>query len=407
MNAAGSTFARIFLGSLRVGPTDIPFQDVRPSVTMLQKSVEPTATQACLPSKATAKTLLAIYISRIHTWWPFLHLPTLRHWFSTIYDAPQACDSFQKFAVFVILAIASVEAENAPEVPHLRNLFSPEDYLATALRFYDMIPKDPELRSLQSVLLLTLWMMRSGNTADSLNLWQISRFAMSIAIELGYHRNSPNWEFGVLDLELRNRAWWCTYGLERTLSLRNQAIDAAFPQAIHDDLLRPDEASVAQFFHNKGIVPATLMFQLYAIGGDILESVYIARPRLSMTAGTMQNLVNSLRKRLMSWVSAACTQLLQHVAKGRNHFSKFIQLHDSLSRMIIANLQQTQAQNMPTPPTPGPSFVALPDDELLESHFNEAMMDANASFDLHAFDDIMRRIPNFLDQDMDYTTFQG
>lgn len=75
--------------------------------------------------------------------------------------------------------------------------------------------------------------------------------------------------------------------------------------------------------------------------------------------------------------------------------------------MIIANLQQTQAQNMPTPPTPGPSFVALPDDELLESHFNEAMMDANASFDLHAFDDIMRRIPNFLDQDMDYSTFQG
>ncbi|GME28511.1 uncharacterized protein LTHEOB_2532 [Neofusicoccum parvum] len=316
-SAAGSTFARIFLGSLRVGPTDIPFQDVRPSVTMLQKSVEPTATQACLPSKATAKTLLAIYISRIHTWWPFLHLPTLRHWFSTIYDAPQACDSFQKFAVFVILAIASVEAENAPEVPHLRNLFSPEDYLATALRFYDMIPKDPELRSLQSVLLLTLWMMRSGNTADSLNLWQISRFAMSIAIELGYHRNSPNWEFGVLDLELRNRAWWCTYGLERmiavstgrTLSLRNQAIDAAFPQAIHDDLLRPDEASVAQFFHNKGIVPATLMFQLYAIGGDILESVYIARPRLSMTAGTMQNLVNSLRKRLMSWRAEA-----EHIA---------------------------------------------------------------------------------------------
>lgn len=99
----------------------------------------------------------------------------------------------------------------------------------------------------------------------------------------------------------------------RPLSLRNQAIDAAFPQSIQDDVLHPDEEAIARFFHTQGVVPATLMFQLHAIGGDILESVYIARPRLSMAADTMQHLANSLRKRLASWVCAVshyeCAQL--------------------------------------------------------------------------------------------------
>ncbi|KAH7056005.1 fungal-specific transcription factor domain-containing protein [Macrophomina phaseolina] len=377
-----------------------------------------------------------------------------------------------------------------------------------------MIPKEPELRNLQAILLFTLYMTRSSNSSDSRSLWHISRFAMSVAIEIGAHRNSPNWEFGALDQELKNRAWWCTYGLERmiavstgrTLSLRNQAIDAAFPRAIPDDILSPDEARIAHFFQSKGVLPATLMFQLFAIGGDILESVYIARPRLSMSAESMQNLVNSLRKRLISWrveaehlatgddceflemriwfsllillcnrpspsspeptpeaiescaeaskvalidwstlldrgrlsplwrtfhdilmtglvwtyciwksprrssiefqeVSAACSNLLKHVAKGGAHFNKFVQLYDSLAHAVLASRQRAQSQDMPTPPTPGPAFVTLPDETLLDNHFNEAMMDANASFDLHAFDDVMRRIPNFLDQDMDTNPF--
>lgn len=93
----------------------------------------------------------------------------------------------------------------------------------------------------------------------------------------------------------------------------------------------------------------------------------------------------------------ACTRLLQHVAKGRNYLNRFIQLHESLSHIVTSNQQST----------PGPSSTTLPDDALFENHLNEAMMDANASFDVHAFENVMVRIPNILDEDMDYTIFQG
>lgn len=93
----------------------------------------------------------------------------------------------------------------------------------------------------------------------------------------------------------------------RTLSLRNQAIDAPFPQINEDDVLISTESLLSPTFAKKGFLPAIHMFRLRSIGGDILESVYIARPRnnpnTAPTPSDTQPIVDGLRQRLARWHS--------------------------------------------------------------------------------------------------------
>lgn len=50
-----------------------------------------------------------------------------------------------------------------------------------------------------------------------------------------------------------------------------------------------------------GIGPAVHLIKLRAISGDILESVYIARPATSLTPTILQRLIVSIRQRLSQW----------------------------------------------------------------------------------------------------------
>lgn len=216
-NAAGATFARIFFKQL-----DLDVHGFKSSISQQSSAVgaadmsfDPISHRASLPSKAISQLLLSYYIAHVHIWWPIFHLPTLRSWFSQIYTSPRTCDCFHRYAIFMVLALGAHEAAGAATYKALHDIFLPENYYSTAMTFYDQVSIGTGLQSLQATLLLTVWMTRASNLADNGKLWQISRFAMSMAIELGCHRNNRRWDFGSVENEIRNRLWWSTYALER------------------------------------------------------------------------------------------------------------------------------------------------------------------------------------------------
>lgn len=89
-------------------------------------------------------------------------------------------------------------------------------YFQTALHFFHNFYDHPQdLFRIQAILLLTIWMLDSPISADINDLWHLARYAMSAVIEAGLHRHNTDWGFTAEELEIRNRAWWSAYCLER------------------------------------------------------------------------------------------------------------------------------------------------------------------------------------------------
>lgn len=174
-----------------------------------------TTIQAGLPQRRTAEYLLARFIGRIHVYWPILHLPSLRGWFTDAYARPQDLSSYQKCIIFLVLAIGTHVSKEDSFYQKLLDINTPTEYLATAFRYFEHISDTPNLQTLQILNLLMLCMTFSGDVHHNSSLWQMSRYAMSIAIQLGCHRNNPRWRLSGVEVEMRTRVWWCTYSFER------------------------------------------------------------------------------------------------------------------------------------------------------------------------------------------------
>lgn len=279
-SAAGSTFARIFFKQINLFP---PHSSSNPVRGLAQDA---TDGYAALPPRSVARFLQHGYIARVHIWWPFLPLNLLRSSFEKLYGDLRNSGDFEKFLVFIVMALASAEYVADDEYIQMLDLNSPLAYYRTSLRFFSNFHDHPrDLQGLQAVLLLSVWMLNSGSTIDNNDLWQLSRYAMSIAIELGLHRHHPGWAFSVEESEIRNRTWWCAYLLERqvaistgrVLSIRDHAVRAPKPSAVSFDVLNHFEAVAAPMFSQKGVGLFNHLLRLRQIAGRVLESVYIAR----------------------------------------------------------------------------------------------------------------------------------
>jgi len=176
----------------------------------------PTQTIAALPPRTTALHLLKRYIAQVHVWWPFLHLPKLRQDLEAVYRNPGSSTDSQKFIVFAMLALASVESQSDQDYRQLMDLNEPASYFRTCLRFIEPLYNHSQhVFKLQGFLLLGLWMLDSKDSKDCNDLWQLSRYIMSAAIEGGLHRQYASWHFSAEEQEIRTRIWWCSYNLER------------------------------------------------------------------------------------------------------------------------------------------------------------------------------------------------
>lgn len=210
-SAAGSTFARIFFKQLNLVPSWATGQQGGSLDMCLSER------SAALPPQPVARSLLAIYIARVHIWWPFLQLPYLRRVFQRIYQEPRQCADHEKFIVFVVLALGSCQVTlKDKDSPATLDLNDSTSYFQTALRFFNNFHDHPrDLFGIQAVLLLAVWMLDSSCSSHNNDLWQLSRYIMSCAIEAGLHRHNTDWGFTAEELEVRNRTWWCAYNLER------------------------------------------------------------------------------------------------------------------------------------------------------------------------------------------------
>ncbi|KAI8186851.1 hypothetical protein K4K52_007865 [Colletotrichum sp. SAR 10_76] len=309
-SATGSTFARIFFKQINIAP---PTPNTQLSSASLDQDL--FRNNAALPPQPIARFLFAAYIRRVHLWWPFISLPFLRSTIGHLYEDPARCSLYQRFLVLMVLALASAHSAGSPEYRRMLDVNSPADYFQTGLRFFlNFHDHSRDLQGLHSILLLSLWMMDSNVRSHGDDLWHLSRYAMSVAIEIGLHRRSSSaGSFSAEDTEIRNRTWWCIYSLERqvavitgrVLSVREHAIDAPKPMLSSLDNLSSLEAQAAPVAHRLNVQLFNHLVRLRRIGGRVLESVYIARgPDGRASKTTFQQICDEIEKvqqELQSW----------------------------------------------------------------------------------------------------------
>lgn len=312
-SATGSTFARIFFKQIDLAAPSSTSRPARQDFLGLDQDLP--RNNAALPPQPVAKFLLVAYIRRVHLWWPFISLPFLRSSFARMYEDPTRCTLYQRFLILLVMALASATCSESQEYRRMMDLNSPTDYFHTGLRFFLNLHDHPrDLQGLHSVLLVSLWMLGSNVRSHGDDLWQLSRYTMSTAIEMGLHRRAAaSGDFSAEDREIRNRTWWCVYSLERqvavitgrVLSVRDHAIDAPKPALSSLDSLTSSEAQAASVVHRLNVKLFNHLVKLRQIGGRILESVYIARgPDGRASRTTFQQICNEIdkiRKELENW----------------------------------------------------------------------------------------------------------
>lgn len=160
-----------------------------------------------------ARLLFETFFDRLHTRWPILDRRKYIDLFERQYEQG-SLTVIQRSIFHLIYAIA------ARFLQLTRNPcgVEPEAHLLAAIEPMDYILEQHNLGTVQFLLLLALHGQRSPYGAGA---WSQIRYAASLCIELGLHRETkqPSANHDARDLEIRRRAFWSCYGLDRGTSV--------------------------------------------------------------------------------------------------------------------------------------------------------------------------------------------
>lgn len=199
------------------------------------------------------RSLVKKYMARVYPIFPVLHAPTLwkqlDHVLSTLQALPERVrtvpPSFDFLIIYLIIAVSATlgSAKTGHEARHL--LFSGSLFEEGIQHLSEKAHIPSDLAGLQVTLLILNYASINPRLA---NVWMLCGAAMRTCLELGLHREAPEYMgLDKLTLDLRRRVFWTAYcydrsicsALQRPLSIPDQTIDAHFPSIFDDKHIHP------------------------------------------------------------------------------------------------------------------------------------------------------------------------
>ncbi|EXJ85720.1 hypothetical protein A1O1_06088 [Capronia coronata CBS 617.96] len=211
-------------------------------------AVEQAGAQLSFPPKHISEQLVAMYINRIHSRYPVLDKMALLQTCERReeLDPSIPSDCMKLFAHHMVIAIG---ARNFELISSPLADVVPEAHYAAALRYLDAPLQVHGLESVQALLLLAIFSVRTSGSSGTLGGWHVLGLAMRMAVELGLHRKSKprDRRFDPYQRELRKRVFWTAYILDRTLcitlgrpfAVAEHEIDVELPIDIPDTIKDP------------------------------------------------------------------------------------------------------------------------------------------------------------------------
>ncbi|KAF4854413.1 Positive regulator of purine utilization [Colletotrichum siamense] len=229
-SSSGATIARMIQSSIFHGAGGRAFNEamaaaqpgvLRPPLSGGSPSSHSDEPMSEFPRPDQAKMLFDVFFDRIHTRWPILDRKMFTILFETQYDQG-ALPIQQRSIMHLVYAISARFLQLMKKPCDV----DPERHLLAAIEPMDFILEQHNLATVQFLLLLAVHGQRSPFGAGC---WSQVRYAVTLCIELGLHRKQPSTSsHSQRDVEIRRRAFWACYCLDRMTSVvlgRTFAID--------------------------------------------------------------------------------------------------------------------------------------------------------------------------------------
>ncbi|KIX97987.1 uncharacterized protein Z520_06066 [Fonsecaea multimorphosa CBS 102226] len=259
-----------------------------------------------LPSdQRHTRWLSQAYFETVHLQFPFLHEPTFLEILANLYDGVEVGPTCE-FQVFMVLAIGATILARRAKIP-----LCAEGYCASAMARLDSIFQRASFTGVQCMLLLQIYAM--NNPSSGLSLWSLHYHCLAWTIELGLHRNAPGNLYSFAQQEMRTRAFWCVYTIDRALctlmgrplGLPDEQCDLRLPLDVNDtDLESSQPTSSRSDEPLTSMSSAIHLFKLAKFNSEIKSVLYCMErqyppytpPTTSDIARWKEDMLNRLRK---------------------------------------------------------------------------------------------------------------
>ncbi|KAL6886021.1 hypothetical protein GGI43DRAFT_277865 [Trichoderma evansii] len=241
--SSGYFFAKLVLACAQQGKRDPPPKELQQSAKSRTASLLPKGGLSIPPTPLPSDMDYAVKISEayfetIHPQYPFLHQPSymklIEHVYAELEPNPTAA-----FQVYLVLALGATVLSRRLKIP-----LSGEGFCASAMKYFDKLCIENSLKGLQSLLLLLVYTLNSPSMG--LNVWYLNYQCIAALLDLGLQRDVKSGKtMSVLDQELRTRAFWVIYSLDRSVAtmmgrpigLRDEACELRLPTDVEDGKL--------------------------------------------------------------------------------------------------------------------------------------------------------------------------
>ena len=158
----------------------------------------------------------------------------------------------------------------------------PTAYFGQAMLYSETVFQTLNLTTIRATLLLVYYAFR-GNTGSS--IYQLSRHAMSLVLELGLHRRSGTDDLDPYEAEQRKRVFWSAYAFDRIVSqfarrpfsVTDGDVDIELPLDIDSGVTDADSIRWAVHTAPSDLTDITFAIhnlKLYRIGSRLFGSFY-------------------------------------------------------------------------------------------------------------------------------------
>ncbi|KAK9356081.1 fungal-specific transcription factor domain-containing protein [Lipomyces doorenjongii] len=265
-----------------------------------------------LPSYEEAKLYVESFIAVIHPVIPVVSKSWILQEINKLYSDENYVPTAQT-AVIVNMVFALITS--SIDLYQRKMDKNRENYTPVSDTFYhrvipylhDLFHK-PDLGSVQALVLILVFLRPSPRPQSS---WALGRLAMTIAIQLGLHRENLQSlgaarSLSLRESQLRKRVFWCLLSLEsaisnrlgRPLALNNKNFDTELPLAVDDEYL--DGTDYPKIENPCSFLPGLALFGLTKISSKVYSTFYAV---MKPTAEEYERLVFEFEADLAKWKS--------------------------------------------------------------------------------------------------------
>ncbi|KAI8089619.1 fungal-specific transcription factor domain-containing protein [Halteromyces radiatus] len=242
------------------------------------------------------------------------------------YQDPSPCDEYLLCALCTIGVRTLTLLDRSALPPCILELTEDEfmemgkAFKKRALSIFDLIYKRSRISTVQTIILMTLFVESHDTDFDDTSYWFKTGMAIRMAQDLGLHRSARGWHIPEPERELRSRIWYVIYMMDRwvaaelgrPVTIIDQDFDVELPSFYEVESCHPKDLSERPFVPEiimqtaRDIRKKTPLYdhfnhavRLGQIYGQVLSGLH--SPRSIRFGRRSQALVHLLDQRLKNW----------------------------------------------------------------------------------------------------------